>query len=129
MSNIGQRSLFNQLLSNFLINDTRDLMIFFTRGVSVTVYFRALIVNLKRRFLRRILVGIPVVFEVRNLRRFLKVIFLHLTSTIRTRWGIVVQFSNDFLSVSLLMISIIWILGSLMSSSFVINVIVPYDSF
>ena len=36
-------------------------------------------------------------FEVRNLRMFLKVIFLHLTSAIRTRWGVVVQFSDDFL--------------------------------
>ena len=36
-------------------------------------------------------------FEVRNLRRFLKVIFLHLTFTIRTRWGVVVQFGDDFL--------------------------------
>ena len=36
-------------------------------------------------------------FEVRNLRMFLKVIFLHLTSAIRTRWGVVVQFSDNFL--------------------------------
>ena len=36
-------------------------------------------------------------FEVRNLRMFLKVIFLHLTSAIRARWGVVVQFSDDFL--------------------------------
>ena len=36
-------------------------------------------------------------FEVRDLRRFLKVIFLHLTSAIRTKWGIVIQFSDDFL--------------------------------
>ena len=36
-------------------------------------------------------------FEVRNLRRFLKVIFLHLISAIRTNWSIVVQFSDDFL--------------------------------
>ena len=35
-------------------------------------------------------------FEVRNLRMFLKVIFLHLTSAIRVRWGVVVQFSDDF---------------------------------
>ena len=36
-------------------------------------------------------------FEVRNLRMFLKVIFLHLTSAIRVRWDVVVQFSDDFL--------------------------------
>ena len=36
-------------------------------------------------------------FEVRNLRIFLKVIFLHLTSAIRERWGVVVQFSDNFL--------------------------------
>ena len=36
-------------------------------------------------------------FKVRNFRRFLKVIFLHLTSAIRERWGVVVQFSDDFL--------------------------------
>ena len=35
-------------------------------------------------------------FKVRNLRRFLKVIFLHLTSTIRTRWSLIIQFSDDF---------------------------------
>ena len=36
-------------------------------------------------------------FEVRNFRRFLEVIFLHLTSTLRTRRSVVVQFSDDFL--------------------------------
>ena len=36
-------------------------------------------------------------FEVRNFRSLLKVIFLHLTSAIRARWGIVVQFSDNFL--------------------------------
>ena len=36
-------------------------------------------------------------FKVRNFRRFLKVILLHLGSAIRTRWGVVVQFSDDFL--------------------------------
>ena len=36
-------------------------------------------------------------FEVRNFRRFLKVIFFHLTSTTRTRWGVVVHSSDNFL--------------------------------
>mgnify|MGYP001677244250 CR=1 FL=1 len=36
-------------------------------------------------------------FEVRSLRRFLKVIFFHLTSTTRTRWGVVVHSSDNFL--------------------------------
>ena len=36
-------------------------------------------------------------FEVRNLRRLLKVIFFHLTSTTRTRWGVVVHSSDNFL--------------------------------
>ena len=52
---------------------------------------------------------------------FLKVIFLHLTSALGTRWSIIVQSSDDFLCVSFLMISRIWILGSLISSNFVIK--------
>ena len=60
-------------------------------------------------------------FEVRDLRRFLKVIFLHLISTIRARWSFIVQFSDDFLVVSILMISRILMFGSLISSSFVIK--------
>ena len=35
-------------------------------------------------------------FKVRDLRRFLKVIFVHLTSAIRTIWRIIIQFSDDF---------------------------------
>ena len=60
-------------------------------------------------------------FEVRNLRRFWKVVFLHLTFTIRARWSFIVQFSDDFLVVSILMISRILMFGSLISSSFVIK--------
>ena len=36
-------------------------------------------------------------FEVRDLRRFLKIIFLHLASAIRARWSLIIQFSDDFL--------------------------------
>ena len=50
-------------------------------------------------------------FKVRNLRRFLKVIFFHLTSAIRTRWSLIIQFSDDFLV------------------GIPVNLIVPYDSF
>ncbi|CRE76532.1 transposase [Streptococcus pneumoniae] len=32
-----------------------------------------------------------------NFRRFLKVIFLQLVSALRARWGVVVQFGDDFL--------------------------------
>ena len=35
-------------------------------------------------------------FEVRNLRRFLKVIFLYLASAIRARWDLIIQSSDDF---------------------------------
>ena len=36
-------------------------------------------------------------FKVRNLRQFLKILFLHLAFAIRTRWGIIVQLSDDLL--------------------------------
>ena len=39
----------------------------------------------------------PVVSGEGILDGFLEVIFLHLGSAIRTRWGVVVQFSDDFL--------------------------------
>ena len=60
-------------------------------------------------------------FKIRNFRRFLKVVFLHLTFTIRARWSFIVQFSDDFLVVSILMISRILMFGSLISSSFMIK--------
>ena len=96
MGNMGHRSLFNQLLSNLLVDNTRNLMILLDDRSLSDHHFRALIApkttlskeNSGRHTSR---------FKVRNLRRFLKVIFLHLASTIRTRWGIVVQFSDDFL--------------------------------
>ena len=50
---------------------------------------------------------------------FLKVIFLHLTSAIRARWGIVVQFSDNFLMCT--PIDGIHNLGSVSSSNFVIK--------
>ena len=60
-------------------------------------------------------------FEVRDLRRFLKVIFLHLTSTIRARWSLIVQFRDNFLMCS--PIDGIHNLGSVSSSNFVIKCI------
>ena len=59
-------------------------------------------------------------FKIRNLRRFLKIIFLHLTSEIRASWGFIIQFSDDFF-VGIHINDIILILGSLISSSFVIK--------
>ena len=43
------------------------------------------------------------------------------TSKIRARWSLIIQFSDDFLVVSILMISRILMFGSLISSSFVIK--------
>ena len=58
-------------------------------------HFRALIA-LKTAFFKENSGRHTSCFEVRDLRRFLKVIFLHLTSAIRARWGIVFQSSDDF---------------------------------
>ena len=96
MSNVGHRSLFNQLLSNFLVDDTRDLVILLDEGSLSHRHFRALI-ELKTAFFKENSSRHTSRFEVRELRRFLKVIFLHLSSAIRTRRGIIVQFSDDFL--------------------------------
>lgn len=41
--------------------------------------------------------GAPYIFIAINLIAFLKVMFLHLDSEIRTKWSIVLQFSDDFL--------------------------------
>ena len=60
MSNVGHRSFFNQLLSNFLVDDTRDLVIFLDERGLGDRYFRALIA-LKTLFFKRFLLGIPVV--------------------------------------------------------------------
>ena len=91
MSNIGHRSLFNQLLSNLLVDNTRDLTIFFDERSLSDHHFRTLIAletalfkeNSSRNASR---------FKVRNVRR----LGIHI---------------ND----------IILILGSLMSSRFVIK--------
>ena len=95
MSNVGHRSLFNQLLSNFLVDDTRDLVILLDEGSLSHRHFRALI-ELKTAFFKENSSRHTSCFKVRNLRWFLKVIFLHLASAIRTILGIIIQFSDDF---------------------------------
>ena len=95
MGNVGHRSLFNQLLGNLLFDDTRDLVILLDDRSLSDHHFRSLIApktalfkeNSSRHTSR---------FKVRNFRRFLKIIFLHLTSALRARRGIIVQFSEDF---------------------------------
>ena len=95
MGNISHRIFFNQLLSNFLVDNTRDLVIFLDeRGLS-DHYFRAMIA-LKTTLFKENSSRHTSSFKVRNLRGFLKVIFLHLTSAIRVRWGLIIQSSNDF---------------------------------
>ena len=94
MSNVGHRSLFNQLLSNVLVDDTRDLMILLDDRSLSYHHFQAMIV-LESTLSKEDSGRHTSRFEVRNLRRFLKVIFLHLISAIRTSWSIVVQFSDD----------------------------------
>ena len=87
---------FNQLLRNFWVDDTRDLVILLDYRSLSDHHFRALIA-LKTAFFKENSSRHTSRFKVRNLRRFLKVIFLHLASAIRTRWGIIIQFSDDFL--------------------------------
>ncbi|COF00999.1 Uncharacterised protein [Streptococcus pneumoniae] len=96
MSNIGHRSLFNQLLSDLLVDDTRDLVILLDDRSLSHHHFRALIA-LESAFSKENSSRHPSRFKVRDFRWFLKVIFLHLASAIRTRWGIIIQFSDDFL--------------------------------
>ena len=95
MGNISHRSLFNQLLSNLLVDDTRDLLILLDEGGLGDRYFQALIA-LKTAFSKENFSRHTSCFKVRNLRRLLKVIFLYLASAIRTRWGLIIQFSDDF---------------------------------
>ena len=96
MGNIGHRSLFNQLLSNLLVDDTRDLVIFLDERSLCDHHFRALIA-LESTLFQKYSGRHTSRFKIRNLRRILKIIFLHLTSAIRARWGVVVQFGDDFL--------------------------------
>ena len=96
MSNIGHRSLFNQLLSNLLVDDTRDLVILLDDRSLSDHHFRTMIA-LKTTLFQKNSSRHTSRFKVRNLRKFLKVIFLHLLSAIRTRWSLIVQFSDDFL--------------------------------
>ena len=95
MGNIGHRSLFNQLLRNLLVDNTRNLMILLDERGFGDHRFRAMIA-LESTLFQEDSSRHTSRFEVRNLRRFLKVIFFHLTSAIRTRWSIVVQSSDDF---------------------------------
>ena len=76
MSNIGHGSFFNQLLSNLLVDDTRYLVIFLDERGFSDHHFRALIA-LKTAFSKEDSSRHTSRFKVRNLRRFLKVIFLH----------------------------------------------------
>ena len=96
MGYIGHRRLFNQLLSNFLVDNTRNLVIFLDERGFGDRYFRTLI-TLKTSLFKEDSSRPTSHFKVWNLRRFLEVIFLHWISAIRTRWGVVVQFSDDFL--------------------------------
>ena len=96
MSNIDHRRLFNQLLSNFLVDNTRNLVIFLDERGFGDRYFRTLI-TLKTSLSKEDSSRHTSHFKVRNLRRFLEVIFPHLTSAIRTRWAVIVQFSDYFL--------------------------------
>ncbi len=95
MCNIGHRSFFNQLLRNFLVDNTRDLVILLDERGLGDHYFRAMIA-LKSTLSKEDSSRHTSCFKIRNLRRFLEVIFLHLTSAIRASWRIVVQFSDDF---------------------------------
>ena len=95
MSNIGHRSLFNQLLSNLLVDNTRNLVIFLDERSHSDHHFRAMIA-LESTLFQEDSSRYTSRFEVRNFRSLLKVIFLHLMSTIRTRWDVVVQFGDDF---------------------------------
>ena len=89
MGNVGHRSLLNQLLSNFLVDDTGELVIFLDERGLGDHYFRAL-VALETTLFQKNSSRHTSRFEVRNFRRFLKVIFLHLTSAIRTRGGLII---------------------------------------
>ena len=82
-------------MRNFLVDNTRDLMIFLDDRSLSDRYFRAMIA-LETTLSKEDSSRHTSHFEVRNFRRFLEVIFLHLTSAIRARWGVVVQFSDDF---------------------------------
>ena len=95
MGNIGHRSLFNQLLRNLLVDNTRNLMILLDERGFGDHRFRAMIA-LESTLFQKNSSRHTSCFEVRDPRRFLKVIFLHLTSAIRARWGVVVQFSDNF---------------------------------
>ena len=96
MCNIGHRSLFNYLLSNILIDDTRNLVIFLDERCFSDYHFWTL-VALKTTLFQQNSSRHTSHFKVRNLRRFLKILFLHLAFAIRTRWGIIVQLSDDLL--------------------------------
>ena len=76
------------------VDDTRDLVILLNDRSFIDHHFWVLIA-LKTAFFQKDSSRYAICFKVRDLRRFLKVIFLHLASAVRARWGVVVQFSND----------------------------------
>ena len=81
-----------------MLDDTRDLVIFLDERGLGDRHFRAMIA-LKTTLFQKDSSRHTSRFEVRNLRRFLKVIFLHLAlviETIWTIWSLIIQFSDDF---------------------------------
>ena len=69
MGNIGHRSLFNQLLSNLLVGDTGNLVIFLDERCFSDHHFRALIA-LETAFSKENSSRHTSCFVVRDLRRF-----------------------------------------------------------
>ena len=82
-------------MGNLLVDDTRDLVILLDERSLSDHHFRAMIA-LESTFSKENSSSHTSCFKVRNLRRFLKVIFLHLTSAIRTRWSLIIQFRDNF---------------------------------
>ena len=80
----------------FLVDVTSYLLIFLgDRSLNVR-YFWAMI-SLKTALSKKISSRYTRRFKVRNLRSFLKIIFLHLISVISERWSYIIQISDDFL--------------------------------
>ena len=82
-------------MGNLLVDDTRDLVILLDERSLSDHHFRAMIA-LESTFSKENSSSHTSCFKVRNLRQFLKVIFLHLTSAIRTRWSLIIQFRDNF---------------------------------
>ena len=73
MSNIGHRSLFNQLLSDFLVDNTRNLVILLEMGNLSDHQFQAMIA-LETTFSKKNSDRHSSRFKARNVRWFLKVL-------------------------------------------------------